>query len=162
MRIRNTIVSLAASLVATLALAADAPNAAPPKAAATTGAQAPIEADSPRQMCIKQCEQNNGICNTDVRASKRDCEKQAANRGNNPFLGRPDFYDGYCGYFGGDHCGYFSNRGQCSNRYARRYAECVEWMRGNIASQRYECFRAESQAQKLCRAELRDCKTQCE
>jgi len=141
-------------------LAADVPTSS--RDGKTTVAQAPVEPDSPRKMCIKQCEQNNGICNTDVRQSKRDCEKQAANRGNNPFTGRPDFYDGYCGYFGGDHCGYFSNRGQCSNRYARRYAECVEWMRGNIASQRYECYRAESQAQKLCRAELRDCKSQCE
>ena len=164
MIIRSPIVYLAALLIGSIALAADAPSTGSKtqEAADAKVTAKASDANSPRKMCIQQCEQNNGLCNTDVRSSKRDCEKQAANRGNNPFTGRPDAYDNYCGYFGGDHCGYFSNRGVCSNRYVRRYAECVEWMRGNIAAQRYDCYRAETKAQSLCRAELRDCRTQCE
>jgi hypothetical protein len=164
MRTPKYVVYLAVLLAAGVSLAADAPNVAS-KASTAAGTSAPqtTQPQSPRDRCVRQCEQNNGMCNSDVRRNKQDCEKQAANRGNNPFTGRPDAYDGYCGYFHSyGQCGYFSNRGGCTSRYARRYAECVEWMRGNIASQRFDCYKAESKASGLCRAELRDCRVQCD
>ena len=146
------------------AMAADPTVKSPPVAAAAktpadslSAKPAPLTA---RQKCLQRCATNNGLCNSDVRRDRQECSKKAANNGNNPLTGRPD--DMYCDYFGGDHCGYFSNRGACSRRFERRHAECVDWMRGSIASQRFDCFRAETKAQGLCRAELQDCEAACE
>lgn len=115
---------------------------------------------TPRQKCIARCEADNGRCNSEVRRSRQECSRKAANNGNNPMTGRPE--DGYCGYFQADQCGYYSgSRGACGQRFARRYAECTEWMRGSISSQRFDCFKAETKAQGLCRAELQDCQVEC-
>ena len=113
-----------------------------------------------QQKCVARCETDNGRCNSDVRRGRQECSKKAANNGNNPFTGRPD--DAYCGYFNADHCGYYNNRGSCGQRFERRYSECVEWMRGNISAQRFDCFKAETKAQGLCRAELQDCQAECQ
>jgi hypothetical protein len=120
----------------------------------------PLKPQTAQQKCVARCESDNGRCNSDVRRGRQECSKKAANNGNNPFTGRPD--DAYCGYFNADHCGYYSNRGSCGQRFARRYSECVEWMRGNISAQRFDCFRAETKAQGLCRAELQDCQAECQ
>lgn len=112
-----------------------------------------------RQKCLARCEADNGLCNSEVRRGRRECSRKAASNNNNPLTGRPD--DAFCGYFHGDHCGVYGNRGACSQRFVRRYAECVQWMRGNIAAQRFDCFKAETQAQGLCRAELHDCRAAC-
>lgn len=141
----------AASKVATAAHA-DAP--VPPKPAA-----APVAPRTVREKCVARCETDNGLCNSDVRRGRQECSKKAANNGNNPLTGRPD--DAYCGYFDGDHCGFYSNRGACGQRFTRRYAECVDWMRGSIAAQRFDCFQAQTKAQGLCRAELQDCRAAC-
>lgn len=122
-------------------------------------ASKPVAPATAREKCVARCEIDNGLCNSDVRRGRQECSKKAANNGNNPLTGRPD--DAYCGYFGGDHCGFYSNRGACGQRFVRRYAECVDWMRGNIAAQRFDCFKAESKAQGLCRAELQDCQAAC-
>lgn len=123
---------------------------------------APAMTSPSRAQCVARCEASNGECNSEVRRDRQACSKQAATGGNNPFTGRPNGRDMYCGYFNRDHCGLMGNRGACSDRFARRYAECVEWMRGNVASNRFDCVRAETKAQALCRAELRDCKATCE
>lgn len=120
----------------------------------------PSAAQTARGKCVARCEIDNGLCNSDVRRSRQECSKKAANNGNNPLTGRPD--DAYCGYFDGDHCGFYSNRGACGQRFVQRYAECVDWMRGSIASQRFDCFKAETKAQGLCRAELQDCQAACQ
>jgi hypothetical protein len=120
------------------------------------------EADAARKQCVMRCETANGLCNSEVRQSRQECSKQAATAGNDPFTGRSDTQDSFCGYFNRDHCGFAGNRGTCSQRFAQRYAECAEWMRGNIASRRFDCVRAETKAQGLCRAELQDCRTTCE
>jgi hypothetical protein len=128
----------------------------PPKPAAAK----PVTAQTARQKCVARCERDNGLCNSDVRRGRQECSKKAANNGNNPLTGRPD--DAYCGYFDGDHCGFYANRGACGQRFMRRYAECVDWMRGSIAAQRFDCFQAETKAQGLCRAELQDCQAACQ
>jgi hypothetical protein len=120
----------------------------------------PVTAQTARQKCVARCERDNGLCNSDVRRGRQECSKKAANNGNNPLTGRPD--DAYCGYFDGDHCGFYANRGACGQRFMRRYAECVDWMRGSIAAQRFDCFQAETKAQGLCRAELQDCQAACQ
>lgn len=130
---------------------------ATPVKAATEKSAAPATA---HQKCVARCEADNGRCNSGVRRGRQECSKKAANNGNNPLTGQPD--DAYCGYFNADHCGYYTgNRGACGQRFARRYAECVEWMRGSIGTQRFDCFKAENKAQSLCRAELQDCQAEC-
>lgn len=132
--------------------------------ATPAAAAQPAETNDPessRKRCINRCESDNGRCNSEVRRGRQECSREAATGGGNPFTDRPDSYDYYCGYFNSDHCGYAGNRGACSQRFAQRYSECVEWMRGNVASRRYDCHRAETRAQALCRAELQDCRTQC-
>lgn len=112
-----------------------------------------------RQKCIARCETDNGRCNSEVRQERQQCARKAASNGNDPLTGRPD--DSFCDYFDADHCGYYTNRNACSHRFALRYAECVAWIRGSITSQRFDCMRAEAQAQNLCRDELKDCKEAC-
>lgn len=149
-------------LLSTAATAVDPP--AP--TAADTAATPPVdrvsakpEPQTAHKKCIARCEADNGLCNSEVRRSRQECSRKAASNGNDPLTGRPD--DAYCGYFSDDHCGFYSNSGACGRRFVRRHAECVDWMRGNIAAQRFDCFKAEAQAQGLCRAELHDCQAAC-
>lgn len=166
MRMRSPAAYMATLLLGLVALAAADSSvqadggieaaATPVKAAGKLAAPA-----TARQKCVARCEADNGRCNSEVRRGRQECSKKAANNGNNPFTGRPD--DAYCGYFNADHCGYYTgNRGSCGQRFARRYAECVEWMRVSIGAQRFDCFKAESKAQGLCRAELQDCQAECQ
>jgi hypothetical protein len=145
-----------------LAPAAQAAAKTPADALATSkpAVAKPATAQTARQKCVARCEIDNGLCNSDVRRGRQECSKKAANNGNNPLTGRPD--DAYCGYFDGDHCGFYANRGACGQRFMRRYAECVDWMRGSIAAQRFDCFQAETKAHGLCRAELQDCQAACQ
>ena len=111
-----------------------------------------------RRACQALCDTEHGQCNSEVRRSRQECSRQAAAGTDNPFLGRPDELDFYCGYFDIAEC----ETAGCAARFAQRYAECVQFMRGNVASRRFDCIRAETKAQALCRAELRDCRAQCE
>lgn len=111
-----------------------------------------------RQRCEAQCDQDNGQCNSEARQSRQQCSKEVSNGGVSPFSGRPEQFDYYCGYFDIAQCG----TRDCALRLSRRYAECVQLMRGDITSRRFDCIRAQDQAQALCRTELRDCRAQCE
>jgi hypothetical protein len=111
-----------------------------------------------RRRCQAQCDSENGECNSEVRRSRQECSKEAATGGNDPFSGRPEAFDYYCGYFDIAQC----QNSVCANRFARRYAECVQFMRGSVTSRRFDCIRAETKARGLCRAELRDCRVQCQ
>lgn len=132
--------------------------------ATPAAAARPAETSDPeslRKRCANRCESDHGRCNSEVRRGRQECSRQAAHNSDNPFTGVPEGYDHYCAYFNADRCGYAGNRGACSQRFARRYAECVEWMQGNVASRRFDCHRAETKAQGLCREELRECRSQC-
>ncbi len=129
----------------------ETPTSAADKVMVTAGAKA-------RRRCQAQCDSEHGQCNSDVRRSRQECSKQASNGGNDPFTGRPEAFDYYCGYFDIAQC----EDSDCADRFALRYAECVQLMRGNVTSRRFDCIRAETKAQGLCRAELRDCRSQCE
>jgi hypothetical protein len=111
-----------------------------------------------RQRCETQCDQDNGQCNSEARQSRQQCSKEVSSGGVSPFSGRPEAFDYYCGYFDIAQCG----TRDCAARLSRRYAECVQFMRGDITSRRFDCIRAQDQAQSLCRTELRDCRAQCE
>ena len=111
-----------------------------------------------KRRCFAQCDSENGQCNSEVRQSRQVCSKEASTGGNNPFSGRAEAYDYYCGYFDVAQC---STRG-CVQRLGQRYAQCVQLMRGDITARRFDCMRAEGKAQSLCRAELRDCRAQCQ
>ncbi len=110
-----------------------------------------------RRRCQAQCDSENGLCNSDVRQRRQECSRQAANGGNNPFTGRPEAFDYYCGYFDSAQC----RSRRCAERLVLRYAQCVEIMRGDVTARRFNCIRAESKAQALCRTELKDCRLQC-
>jgi hypothetical protein len=110
-----------------------------------------------KRRCLSQCDKDNGQCNSEARQSRQVCSKEVSHGGNNPFSGRPEALDYYCGYFEIAQCG---NRA-CAARFAQRYAECVQFMRGSITSRRFDCMRAQDKAQALCLGELRDCRAQC-
>jgi hypothetical protein len=135
------------------AFAGDQPSSGEAADKATAAA-----AGKAKRRCRAQCDAENGQCNSEVRQSRAECSKQAASGGNNPFLGRPEAFDYHCGYFEIAQC---PDR-DCAERFALRYADCVQFMRGNVTSRRFDCIRAENKAQALCRAELRDCRTLCE
>jgi hypothetical protein len=111
-----------------------------------------------KRRCLSRCDQENGECNSEARQSRQVCSKEVSNGGNDPFSGRPEAFDYYCGYFDIAQCG---NR-DCAARFAQRYAECVQFMRGSITSRRFDCMRAQDKAQALCRVELRDCRADCD
>jgi len=146
----------------TAALPTSAPADGPTSAAAlSTGAAdgaAAYAAPRTQRRCEAQCDKDNGQCNSEARQSRQVCSRNAANGGNNPFSGRPESFDYYCGYFDIAECG----SRDCAARLAQRYAECVQVMRGDIISRRFDCMRAQDEAQSLCREELRDCRAQCE
>jgi hypothetical protein len=125
-------------------------TSAPDKAAAEAARRA-------KRRCLSVCDRQNGQCNSEARQSHQVCSKEVSSGGNNPFSGRPEAFDYYCGYFEIAACG---NR-DCAARFAQRYAECVQFMRGSITARRFDCMRAQDKAQALCRVELRDCRQQC-
>jgi hypothetical protein len=159
---RTCLVTLAICSLAVSTLGVSWPTlralAAEPTSAKSTPPDKAMVAAKARRRCTAQCDSENGECNSEVRRSRQECSKEAATGGNNPFSGRPEAFDYYCGYFDIAQCA----NSVCANRFARRYAECVQFMRGNVTSRRFDCIRAESKAKGLCRAELRDCRLQCE
>src|ERR1044071_1155317 len=140
-----------------VALAGDQQPAAT-TAATTADKTAAAARSKARRRCQSQCDSEHGECNSEVRRSRQECSRDAANGGNNPFTGRPDQFDYYCGYFDIAQC----SSAVCANRFALRYAECVQFMRGSVTARRFDCIRAETKAKNLCRAELKDCRSQCE
>ena len=172
----KNLVSLAAILFATAAISADKPTisgsvngveiGAPKAASATEEKPQPPK----HSTCLSQCGANEQRCSREVRLARTECQRIAANNGRDPFTGRQGGYDertldysDFCGYFAHPavNCsaGYYSN--SCQRRLQYRYGICLNSMR-NIASMRYDCYRAERDANIECRADLSSCKAACE
>jgi hypothetical protein len=136
---------------------------APPENTATTAADEagrPLSAaESTRRSCLKQCEIDNGQCNSEVRQARQECSRNAANSGRDPMTMRNNDYTYFCSYFRnpGRH-----GPGNFTARFAQHYDLCLDVIQQNIASMRYDCFRNERDAKNICRAELRQCQAACQ
>jgi hypothetical protein len=146
--------SLVVALSATVIAAEDAKA---PKSKPTEGEVAAIQA------CEKSCDEADARCGSEVRRARVECSKNAANGGRDPFSQyRPLDYSYFCGYFGdAGGCGSPYYRTSCRTRYQTHYHTCLDAMRYNIASMRYDCFLNERDATNVCRDELRQCKAAC-
>ena len=102
-------------------------------------------------------------CGSDVRRARAECSRNAANAGRDPFSQyRPYDYSYFCGYFNNPgRCNDPYYRAGCQARYQQHYYHCLDAMRYNIASMRYDCYESERDASNVCRDELRQCKAAC-
>jgi hypothetical protein len=154
---RSTLRMLGALVVVLSATVIDAEDAKTPKDKPSEGEVTAIQA------CEKICDEADAKCGSDVRRARMECSKNAANGGRDPFSQyRPLDYSYFCGYFNSpDRCGNPYYRTGCKARYQNHYHACLDAMRYNIASMRYDCFQSERDASNLCRDELRQCKAVC-
>lgn len=166
----NTPLRLAGSvltLIAAAALAADTSPAkdAPPAAqVAKSSAPAPTAADkSAETSCIHLCTTKDAQCGSDVRRARQECSRNAANGGRDPMTMRRNGYAYFCGHFldPSAQCGANVYTSGCTARYQLRYGVCIDEMAQNIAAMRYDCYKAERDATRMCRDELQDCKRAC-
>ena len=145
------VLSLAgASLAADKSSQAEQSNGTP--TANTDGASKAAPAQTARETCINKCNVADGQCNSEVRRARQECSRNAANSGRDPMTMRNDDYT----YF----CSYFHNPGRA--RFTQHYDLCVDVIQRNIASMRYDCYRNERDAQRICRTELRQCQSACQ
>jgi hypothetical protein len=152
-----TICGLALGSMGSPTLRAVAGDQQPGSDTAASAADLPATSTKARR-CLAQCDSEHGECNSEVRRSRQECSRDAANGGNNPFTGRVDEFDYYCGYFDIAQC----TNAVCARRFAARYSECIQFVRGSVTARRFDCIRAETKAIGLCRVELKDCRTQCD
>lgn len=134
-----------------------------------------------RSTCMNHCSAAETRCSSETRRARAQCARQAASGGRDPFrrndrysrddpfmrdepLLRRDDYAYFCGYFGhaARHCGSDAYSARCQARFAERYALCLDAMENNIAGMRFDCIKAERDAQSFCRDELRDCQAACQ
>ena len=169
----RTVLSALAIVFATAAISADNGSVS----ATVNGAQVSQEKspeknpEAPKHStCLSQCASNEQRCSREVRLARKECQRVAAVQGRDPFTGRQGGYDeNYLDY--GDFCNYFAHprvncsagyySDKCLQRLAYRHGICLNSMR-NIASMRYDCYRAERDANTECRADLSSCKAACE
>ena len=116
-------------------------------------------AETARQQCINQCSLSDGQCNSEVRRARQECSRKAANSGRDPMTMRNDDSTYFCSYF---HNPGRQGPGNFRARFTQHYNLCIDVMRQNIASMRYDCFRNERDAQNICRSELRECQSACQ
>jgi len=140
--------------------------------------------DTTRSTCLNHCSAAETRCGSDVRRARSECSRNAATPGRttsshdpfggvngstsnqqpyDPYSGRTYNYAYFCDYFNnpGRNCGKDSYSQGCQMRFANRYSMCIGTMDNNIASQRFDCYKSEKDAQNYCRDELRDCQAAC-
>lgn len=159
------LVSLALALIGAAAIASDtAPSAAPERTAASLGKDTATGNKAARAQCVNQCTAKDAKCGSDVRRARQECSRNAANAGRDPMTMRRNDYGYFCGHFLNPavQCGAGYYASGCIARYEHRYALCIDDMSYNIAALRYDCFKAERDATRMCRAELQDCRRACE
>jgi hypothetical protein len=167
----TTLLSSLAILFATVAIAADQGSVT----GTVNGAQVSAEKaaaknpDIPKQStCLSQCASNEQRCSREVRLARKECQRVAASAGRDVFTGRGGYgevldYSYFCEYFAHPavSCSAGSQSDKCQRRLAYRHGVCLSEMK-NIASMRYDCYRAEKDANVECRADLSACKSTCE
>jgi hypothetical protein len=140
--------------------------------------------DTTQATCLSHCAAADTRCNSEVRRARSECSRSAATPGrtasgndpfggvngsmsnqqpHDPYTGRRYNYAYFCDYFnnGGRNCGNDRYSQGCQMRFANRYSLCINTMDNNIASQRFDCYKNEKDAQNYCRDELRDCQAAC-
>ena len=135
-------------------------QSSPANASAPDRAARPLSAaESARQSCIRQCEIDNGHCNSEVRQARQECSRNAASNGRDPMTMRNNDYTYFCSYFRNPGR---RGPGNFAARFSQHYDLCVDVIQQNIASMRYDCYRNERDAQNICRSELRACQASCQ
>jgi hypothetical protein len=155
------------ALIAIAAMAADSPSVGVQVGGieVVKKAEAPADAsDKPAQAsCLNRCTASDVKCGSEVRRARQECARNASLGGRDPMRVGDD-YTYFCGYFSNPaiQCGSDYYTARCTARFQNRYAQCVDAMHDNIVAMRYDCFKAERDAQRMCREELRDCRAACE
>jgi hypothetical protein len=156
-------------IVAAAATAADSPAVG----AAVNGAEAAkpekSQPETPTQPartnCVNRCTTNDAKCGSEVRRAKAQCARTASTAGHDPLTQRgPNDYTYFCGFFSnpGLSCGSGYYSASCAARFQQRYGLCLDMMTDDVAAMRFDCMKAEREAQRMCREELQECKAVCE
>jgi hypothetical protein len=168
MRNLNTFAGALICFAAAAALAADSPAADAPVTGAEV-AESDKAQDAPVQPakanCVNRCTANDVKCGSEIRRAKAECARTASMAGRDPLTMRtPNDYAYFCGFFGNPAmmCGSDAYTARCTARFQHRYGMCLDTMDNDVAAMRFDCMKAEREAQRMCREELQDCKASCE
>lgn len=131
--------------------------------ASTKLAAADISRNTRRQECMAQCERDDGECRSINRRGKQDCMRAVGFGGTGRITTSPSgSAAAECVFYGQARCQYAPNRDACLARTSARYSECVNTLNGSVATRRQDCDSNGREADQLCLAELRDCRSYCE
>lgn len=132
--------------------------------ASTRVAVADTSRNARRQECIAQCERDDGECRSINRRGKQDCMRAVGFGGTGRITTSPSGSGAAaeCVFYGQARCRYAPNRDACLARTSARYSECVNTLNGSVATRRQDCDGNAREADQLCLAELRDCRSYCE
>ena len=156
-------------IVAATAIAADSPAVGDADNGAETEKPQKTQQETPskpaRSSCVNVCMTNDAKCGSEVRRAKAQCARTASTAGHDPLTQRaPNDYTYFCGFFSnpGMSCGSGYYSASCAARFQQRYGLCLDVMYNDVAAMRFDCMKAEREAQRMCRDELQECKAQCE
>jgi len=112
--------------------------------------------------CASYCSAIDSDCSRFARDQARQCNRDAATGGVDPFTGRRDGATYYCGFFADDrNCRAGPWRDRCVERFRTREAICADQYNRNHASEYMACEEAQRTALALCRDELAACRDSC-
>jgi hypothetical protein len=161
-----------AALLCIVAAACMAADSATTKA--TAGAEKVTEPEKKEQAapaqpaaseCVSTCLTVDARCGSEVRRAKAECARTASTAGQDPLTQRGQYdYAYFCGFFGnpGNACGSGYYSGRCAARLQHRYGLCLDAMTSDVTAMRFDCLKAEREAQRMCRDELQECRAACE
>lgn len=156
-------------IVAAMATAADSPTIGAAAKGAEIAKPEKTQQETPSQpaqpTCVNRCTTNDAKCGSEVRRAKAQCARTASTAGHDPLTQRgPNDYTYFCGFFSnpGVACGTGYYSASCAARFQQRYGLCLDMMYDDVAAMRFDCMKAEREAQRMCRDELQECKAQCE
>jgi serine/threonine protein kinase len=113
-----------------------------------------------RELCVRQCDRDEGQCRSIGRQGKQDCMRAIAFGANARLPGNNNAAR-TCGYFGSARCENAIHQDACLARMSDRYQSCVGVI-GNIAQGRQDCENTARESDKLCLTELRSCRDSCQ
>jgi hypothetical protein len=119
------------------------------------------QAESPQNLCVRECTRSSARCSADVQRARSQCSRTAAVEGDDPMRSNRDV-EVFCGYFRkATACDSNHADKHCVDRFRSHYNQCLAAVRPNVMSSRYDCFQEERQAEGMCRSELNECKQAC-
>jgi hypothetical protein len=154
---------LSIALVSPACWADDTSQSSAPANASDSGDKSASDkqAATPQSLCVRECTRASARCTADVRHARSECSRSAAMEGEDP-MGSSRDVEAFCGYFrNASTCVSKNADRHCTERFRRRYTQCVAQVRPNVMSTRYDCFQEERQAEGMCRSELNECKAAC-